>query len=93
MKAAVFHGTDVGLKFEDIPIPKIGPSEILVKVAACGVCHTDLHYIEHGVATFKKPPVVLGHEASGVVEAVGERVTRLSEGQRVLIPAVLTCGE
>jgi len=93
MKAAVFHGTDIGLKFEDIPIPKIGPGEILVKVAACGVCHTDLHYIEHGVPTHKKPPLVLGHEASGVVEEVGADVTRLAKGQRVLIPAVLTCGE
>jgi len=92
MKAAVFHGSDVGLKIEDIPIPKIGPHDILVKVAACGVCHTDLHYIEHGVPTFKKPPLVLGHEASGVVEAVGGEVKNLVEGQRVLIPAVLTCG-
>ncbi len=93
MKAAVFHGDDVGLKIEDIPIPTIGAHEILVKVAACGVCHTDLHYIEHGVPTFKKPPLVLGHEASGVVEEVGGEVEHLAKGQRVLIPAVLTCGK
>lgn len=92
MKAAVFHGTDGGLKIEDIPIPKIGDDEILVKVAACGVCHTDLHYIEHGVPTFKKPPIVLGHEASGTVDKIGSAVTRVEVGQRVLIPAVLTCG-
>ena len=93
MKAAVFHGSDVGMKIEDIPVPKIGAHDILVKVAACGVCHTDLHYIEHGVPTFKKPPVVLGHEASGVVEEVGGEVKHLAKGQRVLIPAVLTCGK
>lgn len=93
MKAAVFHGADVGLKIEDIPIPKVGADQILVKVAACGVCHTDLHYIEHGVPTFKKPPVVLGHEASGVVEEVGGEVGHITTGQRVLIPAVLTCGK
>ena len=93
MKAAVFHGKDVGLKIEDIPRPQIGDGEILVKVAACGVCHTDLHYIEHGVPTFKKPPVVLGHEASGTVEEVGAGVTNVTKGQRVLIPAVLTCGK
>lgn len=93
MKAAVFHGSNIGIKIEDIPVPKIGPDQILVKVAACGVCHTDLHYIEHGVPTFKKPPVVLGHEASGVVEEVGAAVTALKKGQRVLIPAVLTCGQ
>ena len=93
MKAAVFHGADVGLKIEDIPIPKVGADQILVKVAACGVCHSDLHYIEHGVPTFKKPPVVLGHEASGVVEEVGGEVSNITQGQRVLIPAVLTCGK
>ena len=93
MKAAVFHGTDKGLKIEDIPVPKIDDEQILVKVAACGVCHTDLHYIEHGVPTFKKPPVVLGHEASGTVEEVGAKVTNVKKGQRVLIPAVLTCGQ
>jgi len=93
MKAVVFHGKDVGLKVEDIPVPKITSDQILVKVAACGVCHTDLHYIEHGVPTFKKPPVVLGHEASGVVEEAGADVTNVKKGDRVLIPAVLTCGK
>jgi 6-hydroxycyclohex-1-ene-1-carbonyl-CoA dehydrogenase len=51
-----------------------------------------LHYIDHGVPTFKKPPIVLGHETSGVVEEVGGNVTNVKKGQRVLIPAVLTCG-
>jgi 6-hydroxycyclohex-1-ene-1-carbonyl-CoA dehydrogenase len=89
----VFHGSDKGLKIEDIPVPTPKADEILVKVAACGVCHTDLHYIEHGVPTFKKPPVVLGHEASGTVEDIGADVANVKEGQRVLIPAVLTCGK
>ncbi|MHC4588570.1 MAG: zinc-binding dehydrogenase [Planctomycetota bacterium] len=93
MKAAVFHGSEGGLKIEDIPIPQCGPDQILVKVAACGACHTDLHYIEHGVPTFKKPPIVLGHEASGVVEEAGVDVGNFKPGQRVLIPAVLTCGK
>ncbi len=93
MKAAVFHGSKQGLKIEDIPVPKITDDQILVKVAACGVCHTDLHYIEHGVPTFKKPPVVLGHEASGTVEEAGAQVSNVKPGQRVLIPAVLTCGK
>ena len=92
MKAAVFHGSDKGLKIEDIPVPQVGDDQVLVKVAACGACHTDLHYLEHGVPTFKKPPVVLGHEASGTVEKVGTGVTNVGKGQRVLIPAVLTCG-
>ena len=92
MKAVVCHGSEIGLKVEDIPVPQIAADQILVKVAACGVCHTDLHYIEHGVPTFKKPPVVLGHEASGIVEKSGAEVTHVRVGQRVLIPAVLTCG-
>jgi propanol-preferring alcohol dehydrogenase len=92
MKAAVFHGGVGGLKIEDVPVPAVGPGEILVRVAACGVCHTDLHYIEHGVSTFKEPPIVLGHEASGTVAEVGEGVTNFKKNQRVLIPAVLTCG-
>jgi propanol-preferring alcohol dehydrogenase len=92
MKAAVFHGTGQGLKVEDIPVPQVTEDQILVKVAACGACHTDLHYIDHGVPTFKKPPIVLGHETSGVVEEVGGNVTNVKKGQRVLIPAVLTCG-
>ncbi|MCP4759844.1 MAG: alcohol dehydrogenase catalytic domain-containing protein [Planctomycetes bacterium] len=93
MKAAVFHGPEEGVRIEDIPVPQVGPDQVLVKVAACGACHTDLHYIEHGVPTFKDPPIVLGHEASGIVEEVGVDVDHLSEGQRVLIPAVLTCGK
>lgn len=93
MKAAVFHGREIGLRIEDIAVPRIGPGEVLVKVAACGVCHTDLHYIEHGVPTFKKPPLVLGHEASGTIAEIGPGVTHVKTGQRVLIPAVLTCGK
>ena len=92
MKAAVFHGPERGLVVEDVPVPQIGPGEVLIKVAACGVCHTDCHYIEHGVPTFKKPPTILGHEASGIVDKVGPGVTNVKQGQRVLIPAVLTCG-
>jgi propanol-preferring alcohol dehydrogenase len=92
MKAAVFHGSDVGLRIEDVPKPEPKENEILVKVAACGVCHTDLHYIDHGVPTFKKPPLILGHEAAGTVAALGQNVRNFKEGDRVLLPAVLTCG-
>jgi len=92
MKAAVFHGPKVGLRIEEVAVPSAGRDQIVVKVAACGVCHTDLHYIEHGVPTFKTPPIILGHEASGVVADVGAGVTTFKRGQSVLIPAVLTCG-
>ncbi len=92
MKAAVFYGPKQPLKVEEVETPKAGPGEILVKVAACGVCHTDVGYIDEGVPTFKKPPMILGHEASGTVAGTGERVEGFAEGDRVLIPAVFTCG-
>src|SRR3972149_9058003 len=85
MKAAVFYGSEKGLRIEDVPVPKITPDQILVKVAAWGVCPTDLHYLEHGVPTFKKPPIILGHEASGIVDEAGTHVTQFKKGQRVLI--------
>jgi 6-hydroxycyclohex-1-ene-1-carbonyl-CoA dehydrogenase len=61
-------------------------------VAGCGLCHTDLHYVDHGVKTFKPPPIILGHEAAGTIEALSDDVADRSVGDRVLIPAVLSCG-
>lgn len=92
MKAAVFHGSHLPLTLEEWPTPVAGPGEILVRVAACGVCHTDLHYLDHDVPTFKKPPMVLGHEPSGTVAGLGAGVTGWKEGDRVLLPAVYGCG-
>ena len=92
MKAALFHGSGKPLEITDVPTPEPKDGEILVKVAACGVCHTDLHYIDHGVPTFKEPPMILGHEPSGVVAATGAGVKTFKEGDKVLLPAVLTCG-
>jgi propanol-preferring alcohol dehydrogenase len=92
MKAAIFEKPNEPLKIGEWPTPEPKAGEILLKVAACGVCHTDLHYIDHGVPTFKKPPLILGHEASGIVAGVGAGVTDRKEGDRVLLPAVLTCG-
>lgn len=92
MKAAVFHEPNKPLKIGEVETPKIEPNEILVKIAACGVCNTDLHYIDHGVPTFKKPPMILGHEPSGIVEEVGADVKDFKAGDRVLIPPVFSCG-
>ena len=71
MRAAVLTEPGIMPIVQEVPTPVAGPDQVLIKVAACGVCHTDLHYIEHGVPTFKPPPVILGHEASGTVAAVG----------------------
>lgn len=92
MKAAVFFEPHAPLAVRDWPEPVAGAGEIVVRVAACGLCHTDLHYIDHGVPTAKSPPLILGHEATGVVAAVGAGVTSVREGDRVLLPAVLPCG-
>ncbi len=92
MKASIFHGPKQPLQLGDWPVPSIKPDEVLIKVAACGICHTDLHYIDHGVPTFKKPPLILGHEPSGIVAQAGRGVANFKEGDRVLLPAVLTCG-
>jgi alcohol dehydrogenase, propanol-preferring len=93
MKAAIFRGPNRPLSVEEWPTPSPGPGEILVRVAACGVCHTDLHYIDHGVPTFKSPPLILGHEPSGIVAAVGSNSAPWKEGDRVLLPAVYGCGQ
>jgi 6-hydroxycyclohex-1-ene-1-carbonyl-CoA dehydrogenase len=93
MKAAVLYAAKEPLRVEEVPTPTPGPGELLVKVAACGLCHTDLHYIDHGVPTFKKPPLILGHEVSGTVAALGDGVMGWQEGSRVLLPAVYGCGE
>ncbi len=91
MKAAVFYEAGQPLKVEDVPSPVPGPGEVCVKVAACGLCRTDLHYL-HGTPTFKKPPIILGHEISGVVNALGEGAKGFEEGDHVLIPPVFACG-
>ena len=93
MKAAIFHGSNQPLSIEEVPAPAPGPGEVLVKVAACGLCHTDLHYIDHGTPTFKKPPLILGHEIAGTVAGLGPGAEGFQEGDRVLLPAVLTCGQ
>jgi 6-hydroxycyclohex-1-ene-1-carbonyl-CoA dehydrogenase len=92
VKAAVFHGGGKPLNVEDVPTPSPGPGQVLIKVAGCGVCHTDLHYIDHGTPTFKDPPMILGHEISGTVEEIGQGVDNLADGDPVLVAAVTSCG-
>ncbi len=92
MRAAVFQGSGSALELMEVPTPRARRGEAVVRVVGCGMCHTDLHYLDHGVKTFKEPPIVLGHEAAGTVESVGEGVADELLGGRVLIPAVLSCG-
>ena len=92
MKAAVLMSQQAH-EFQVKEMAEPGPAagELLVKVAACGLCRTDLHYL-HGLATFKAPPIVLGHEISGRVAGVGAGVEGWREGEAVLLPPVIPCG-
>ncbi len=92
MRAAVLRDPARGLQVEEVGRPEPGPGEVRVAVLACGFCHTDLHYLDHGVATAKPPPIILGHEISGRIDALGPGVEGVAPGDRVLVPAVLPCG-
>lgn len=89
MKAAVFDGTQVELV--DVQLAPPGPGEVLVDIAAAGVCHSDLHVLW---GEWKVPiPLVMGHEGSGVVAALGEGVSGLSVGDHVVLSWVPNCGK
>jgi propanol-preferring alcohol dehydrogenase len=93
MKAAVVHEFGQPLTIEDVPIPQPGPSQVLMKVKACGVCHTDLHAINGDWPVKPKLPFIPGHEGVGYVAAVGPGVTHLREGDRIGVPWLHTaCG-
>ncbi|MFH2001438.1 MAG: zinc-binding dehydrogenase [Planctomycetota bacterium] len=90
MKAAVLKAAKE-MVVEEIPVPVPGDGEVLIKVAANGLCHTDLTYYEGHVPVAY--PLVLGHEAAGVVAELGRGVTGLAAGDAVLLPPVYGCGE
>ena len=86
MKAAVVHEFGKALSIEDVPVPRPGSGQILMRVVASGVCHTDLHAAEGDWPVKPKLPFVPGHEGVGHVAAVGSGVTLLKEGDRVGVP-------
>ncbi|WMT73386.1 zinc-dependent alcohol dehydrogenase [Bradyrhizobium sp. Ash2021] len=83
MKAAVVHAFGKPLVIEDVAVPVPGPGEVLVKVIACGVCHTDLHAAEGDWPLKPNPPFIPGHEVAGVIAALGPGVADLKEGDPV----------
>jgi S-(hydroxymethyl)mycothiol dehydrogenase len=85
---ALAEGEPVGV--ETIVLPDTGPGEVIVQVQACGVCHTDLHYREGGIND--EFPFLLGHEAAGVVDTVGEGVTHVAVGDFVVLNWRAVCG-
>lgn len=93
MKAAVVRAFDQPLVIEERPVPEPGPNQILVRIAATGVCHTDLHAARGDWPVKPNPPFVPGHEGVGTVVAAGREVRRVKEGDRVGIPWLHTaCG-
>src|SRR5580692_11001459 len=89
MLAAVYRGNSV-VSVDEVARPEIGDGEILIRVEACGVCHTDLKKIEYNLLA---PPRIYGHETAGVVAAVGAGVTRFSPGDRVIVFHHIPCGK
>ena len=86
MRAAVARQLRAPLSLEELPIPEPGPGQVLVRIEATGVCHTDLHAIDGDWPVKPTLPLIPGHEGVGVVAAVGTGVTDLREGDAVGIP-------
>ena len=90
MRAERFYADSKTIAVEDVPIPEPGPGEVLVKVAFCGICHSDLSLI-NGTFPAQRPVVTQGHEASGTIAKLGPGVTGWSEGDRVVVAAGRPC--
>ena len=90
MKAAVLRATKTPFEIEEVGVDKPGPREVLVRVAASGLCHSDYHFVNGDLPM--PLPAVLGHEAAGIVEAVGPEVTMVSVGDLVVTCATMFCG-
>ena len=90
MKAAIFNGPNQPLKIENVDIDDPKEREVLVKVVASGVCHSDLHFVD-GLYMWPTP-AILGHEAAGIVEKVGKQVTYVKPGDHVIACLSVFCG-
>src|SRR6201997_5773598 len=90
MKAAVLHAPNQPMTIEEVSLTKPGPREVLLRTAFAGLCHSDLHFLEglYPIAT----PVVLGHESSAIVEAVGDGGTYVKPGDHVITCLSVFCG-
>src|SRR5882724_4025095 len=91
VQGVVSRGKGEPVQVTEVLVPEPGPGEALVRVQACGVCHTDLHYKMGGIGD--DYPYLLGHEAAGVVEAVGSDVTDLAPGDFVILNWRAVCGQ
>lgn len=92
MKAVRMTETGTPLELQEIPVPNIGDKDILVRVCAAGICHSDAHY-RAGRSTMGMMPITLGHEVAGVVEKIGSQVTNIKTGERVCLHYNVSCGD
>ena len=91
MKAVRLVQLGEPLQDVEVPVPEIGPADVLVRVAACGICHSDAHY-RAGISPIAHLPVTPGHEVAGTVEAVGREVEAFRRGDRVCVHYLAHCG-
>lgn len=92
MKAAVFAGNGI-VNIKDVPVPQITrPDDVLIKVNACGICGSDLHVLSVPPGQYAEPGTILGHEFTGIVEAVGPEVTSVKKGDKVVAEPNVRCG-
>ena len=80
------------LELTDVAVPDPGPDEVLMRVAACGICGSDVHGYD-GSSGRRIPPIVMGHEAAGTIAAVGKNVRGFTEGDRITVDSTIYCGE
>lgn len=91
VKGVIARSKGAEVELVDVVVPDPGPNDVIVRVQACGVCHTDLAYRDGGIND--EYPFLLGHEAAGIVETVGDRVTHVAEGDYVVLNWRAVCGE
>ncbi len=91
MKALRLAEAGKPLEDADVALPEIGPSDVLIRVAACGICHSDAHY-RAGISKIDPLPLTLGHEVAGRVELVGKEVVHVAPGDRVCLHYLVSCG-
>src|SRR5947209_14257438 len=89
MRAGVYREKGI-VRVEEVPVPEVGDGEVLIKVAACGICGTDIKKIFH---RYVEPPQILGHELAGTVVAVGRGISKWKQGDRVMSFHHVPCGK
>lgn len=93
MKAAVLPAGSRSLEIQELDLPTLLPNQVKIKVKACGICGSDIHLVLHGKMKATYSPCVPGHETSGVVDEIGEQVTKFKKGDRVVVSAGTSCGK